>query len=93
MSPLQLTQIPPEVEALLTSEFAFVVLLGISVLEGAMLLRFMPSELVVPTALVLIGSSITDAIMIVLITVVGTTIGQFLLFSLVRHGGHHRLKS
>lgn len=89
MSPLQLTQIPPEVEALLTSEFAFVVLLGISVLEGAMLLRFMPSELVVPTALVLIGSSITDAIMIVLVTVVGTTIGQFLLFSLVRHGGRN----
>lgn len=89
MSLLQLNQIPPEVEALLTSEFAFVVLFAISVLEGAMLLRFMPSELVVPTALLLIGSSITDAIMIVLITVVGTTIGQFLLFYLVRRGGRN----
>lgn len=89
MSLLQLNQIPPEVEALLTSEFAFVVLFGISVLEGAMLLRFMPSELVVPTALLLIGSSITDVIMIVLVTVIGTTTGQFLLFSLVRRGGRN----
>lgn len=89
MSPLQLNQIPPEVEALLTSEFAFIVLFGINVLEGAMLLRFMPSELVVPAALVLIGSSITNAIMIVLITVIGTTIGQFLLFSLVQRGGRN----
>ena len=39
MSLLQLNQIPPEVEALLTSEFAFVVLFGISVLEGAKIRR------------------------------------------------------
>lgn len=89
MVPLQLNQVPPAVETLLTSEFAFIVLFGISVLEGMMLLRFMPSELVVPTALVLIGSSMTDAILIVLITVFGTTIGQFVLFSLVRQGGRN----
>lgn len=89
MYPLQLEGTPPTVEALFTSEFAFVVLFGISVLEGAMMLRFMPSELVVPSALLLIGSSISEAITIVLVVVVGTTVGQFILFSLVRRGGRN----
>ncbi|MDL5362298.1 DedA family protein [Halalkalicoccus sp. NIPERK01] len=86
---LQLDRTPPEVEALLTSEFALAVLLAIAVLEGAMMLRFMPSELVVPTALLLIGSSPSDVVVIVAVTVVGTTIGQFVLFSLVRRGGRN----
>jgi len=52
-----------------------------------MLLRFMPSELVVPAALALIGSSIPEVIAIVAIAVVGTTVGQFCLFCLVRRAG------
>lgn len=87
MGLLQLDAVPSWLEALFTSEFAFVVLLGICILEGAMMLRFMPSELVVPAALVLIGSSIPNVIMIVAIAVVGTTIGQFVLFCLVRRVG------
>ena len=45
---LQIEGTPPEIEALLTSEIALFVLFGIAVLEGVMMLRFMPSELVVP---------------------------------------------
>lgn len=86
---LQLDRTPPEVEALLTSEIALLVLLVIAVLEGVMMLRFMPSELVVPSALLLIGSSPSDVITIILVVVVGTTIGQFVLFSLVRRGGRN----
>jgi len=52
-----------------------------------MLLRFMPSELVVPSALYFIGSSIPDVVTIVGIAVVGTTVGQLILFALVRRGG------
>lgn len=54
-----------------------------------MLLRFMPTELVVPSALYFIGSSWAEALSIVGIAVVGTTIGQFLLFSLARRGGRN----
>lgn len=86
---LQLDRTPTEVEALLTSDLALIVLLAIGVLEGTMMLRFMPSELVVPTALLLIGSSPADVVTIVAVTVVGTTVGQFLLFSLVRRGGRN----
>ncbi|PCR90280.1 DedA family protein [Natrinema ejinorense] len=87
MLPLQLEDTPPRLESLFTSEFAFAVLFGICVLEGAMLLRFMPSELVVPAALALIGSSMPESITIVAIAVVGTTIGQCGLFYLVRRAG------
>ncbi|ADB62385.1 SNARE associated Golgi protein-related protein [Haloterrigena turkmenica DSM 5511] len=87
MVPLQLEGMPSWLESLFTSEFAFAVLLGICILEGAMMLRFMPSELVVPAALALIGSSIPETVAIVAVAVVGTTIGQFLLFCLVRRAG------
>ncbi|MFC4438628.1 MULTISPECIES: DedA family protein [Natrialbaceae] len=87
MVPLQLDETPTWLESLFTSELAFVVLLGICILEGAMMLRFMPSELVVPSALVLIGSSIPETVVIVAIAVVGTTIGQAILFYLVRRAG------
>ncbi|NUB89827.1 VTT domain-containing protein [Haloterrigena sp. SYSU A558-1] len=87
MVPLQLEGMPGWLESLFTSEFAFAVLLGICILEGAMMLRFMPSELVVPSALALIGSSIPETVAIVAVAVVGTTIGQFLLFCLVRRAG------
>lgn len=89
MQPMQLEQTPAWLESLLASELALVVLLAISVLEGAMLLRFMPSELVAPSALALIGSSVSDVVAVVAVTVIGTTLGQFLLFRLVRRGGRN----
>jgi membrane protein DedA with SNARE-associated domain len=87
MDPLQRADVPAWLESLFTSEVGFAVFFGLCVLEGAMLLRFMPSELVVPAALALIGSSIAEAVAIVVLAVVGTTIGQLLLFGLVRRAG------
>ncbi|WP_121743423.1 DedA family protein [Natronorubrum halophilum] len=87
MGPLQLDGLPTWLESLFASELAFVVLFGICILEGAMMLRFMPSELVVPSAITLIGSSIPEVMTIVVIAVVGTTIGQAVLFYLVRRAG------
>lgn len=89
MQPMQLEQTPGWLESMLASELAFAVLLAISVLEGAMLLRFMPSELVAPSALALIGSSASDVVAVIAVTVIGTTLGQFLLFRLVRRGGRN----
>ncbi|QLG47776.1 DedA family protein [Natrinema halophilum] len=87
MHPLQLEEAPSWLESTFTSDIALVVFFGICILEGAMLLRFMPSELVVPAALALIGSTVAQTITIVSVAVVGTTIGQFCLFCLVRRGG------
>ncbi|SIR72964.1 DedA family protein [Natronorubrum thiooxidans] len=84
---LQLEEMPSWLESMLTSELALLVLFGICILEGAMMLRFMPSELVVPGALALIGSSMPELVTIVAIAVVGTTIGQAVLFVLVRRAG------
>lgn len=87
MHPLQIDQAPSWVQDLLTSEWAYLVLFGLCILEGLMMLRFMPTELVVPSALFFIGDSIPQAITIVLIAIVGSTIGQVTLFFLVRRGG------
>lgn len=91
MIPLQLDHAPTWLESLLTSDLALAVLLGICILEGTMLLRFMPSELIAPTALALIGTSIADITVILTITVVGTTIGQTILFFLIRRAGREYL--
>ena len=86
---MPLDQIPPWLESLFASDLALAVFFGLAVLEGAMLLRFMPSELLVPSAIFFIGSSITDVATIVALAVVGTTIGQAVLFVVVRRGGRN----
>ncbi len=87
MIPLQVDRMPEWLTSMLDSELGLAVLFGICILEGAMLLRFMPSELVVPGALLLIGSSLPEVVAIVAVAVVGTTVGQLLLFFVVRRGG------
>jgi len=84
---LQTEYTPEWIEAHLTSELGLIVLLGLCILEGAMMLRFMPSELVVPVALALIGTAPTTVVAVVAIAVVGTTTGQALLFLIIRRGG------
>lgn len=87
MIPLQADRTPEWVASLLTSEVGYLALFALCILEGAMLLRFMPSELVVPSALFLIGTEPFDVVGIVSIAVVGTTIGQVVLFYFVRRVG------
>lgn len=84
---LQASYIPEWMDTWLTSEFGLLILLGLCLLEGAMMLRFMPSELVVPAALLLIGTSPPTVVAVVAIAVVGTTVGQAVLFVVVRRGG------
>ncbi|ELY26749.1 hypothetical protein C499_11101 [Halogeometricum borinquense DSM 11551] len=88
-APLQVAQMPDELQALLHSEWAYLVLFGVFVLEGAMLMYFMPSELIVPGSLVLLG---TDAAVAVIgIAVLGATIGQYALFKVAQRGGREYL--
>lgn len=55
---------------------ALLVLLGVSVSEGVVMLRFMLSELLVPSALALIGASILEVVTIIVITSSGRPSGR-----------------
>ena len=72
-------------------------LFAIFVLEGAMLLYFAPSESLVPIAVGLAASTDVAAgtpavyALIVVTSVVGATIGQYLLFLLAKRWGRERL--
>jgi len=87
MPPFQIEQTPTWVQDLFSSEWAFFILFGLCILEGLMMLRFMPTELLIPSAIYLIGSSIPTVILILIIAVIGTTIGQIILFLLLRKAG------
>jgi len=86
----QIGEMPPTLRALLDSEWALVALFGVFVLEGAMLMYFMPSELIVPGSIVLLG---TEALVPVLaIAVLGATVGQYALFLAAKRGGRAYLE-
>jgi membrane protein DedA with SNARE-associated domain len=87
----QISQMPSLLRDLLTSELAYVALLGIFVLEGAMLMYFMPSEAIVPGAVLLIGGTLAENAVIIGVAVIGATIGQFALFYLAKRGGREYL--
>jgi membrane protein DedA with SNARE-associated domain len=89
--PLQISKMPGFLESMLSSQYAYLALLGVFVLEGAMLMYFMPSELMVPGALVLIGTSPGDIVLIIGIAVLGATVGQYVLFKLAKRGGREYL--
>jgi len=90
-APLQLGSVPSYVQRWLDSEYALLVLLGVFVLEGAMLMYFMPSELVVPSAILLLADSPADIAAILGIAVIGATVGQYALFKLAQRGGREYL--
>jgi membrane protein DedA with SNARE-associated domain len=88
-SPLQLAQFPAELRELLSSDFALLALFAVFVLEGAMLLYFVPSELVVPGSLALLGKK--QVVLVVAVAVLGATLGQYALFLVAKRGGRERL--
>jgi membrane protein DedA with SNARE-associated domain len=82
---------PSYLRDLLASDLALAVLFVVFVLEGAMLMYFMPSELVVPAALALLGASPTRVATVLLVAVLGATVGQYLLFRVARRVGREYL--
>lgn len=78
--------------ARLLSQYGYVALFLIFILEGAMLLYFAPSESLVPFAIASpLANSLEEYIIVILIAVVGATIGQYALFSLAKRGGREYL--
>ena len=88
---LQVAEMPPYLRDLLDSEYALLILFCVFVLEGAMLMYFMPSEAIVPVSIGLMGHSIPEIAAIIGVAVVGATIGQFALFLLAKRGGREWL--
>lgn len=72
-------------------QYGLAALLGVAVLEGAMVLYFAPSESLVPGAIILLADSPADIPIIVGVAVLGTTVGQTALFLLARRGGREYL--
>jgi len=89
--PLQVSQLPTTLRDLLGADYGLLVLFGVFVLEGAMLLYVVPSELVVPGALALLGGTLPNAVLIVGVAVVGATVGQYALFTVAKRAGRERL--
>ncbi|MFB6243483.1 MAG: DedA family protein [Halobaculum sp.] len=90
--PLQFVdEMPGFLRSLLDSELALLALFAVFVLEGAMLMYFMPSELIVPGSLVLLGTSPPTVFAVLSVAVVGATIGQTALFVLAQRGGREYL--
>jgi membrane protein DedA with SNARE-associated domain len=86
----QLSEMPATLRTLLDSEWALIVLFGVFVLEGAMLMYFMPSELIVPGSILVLG---TDALAVILVvSVLGATAGQYALFLVAKRGGRAYLE-
>ncbi len=88
---LQVAEMPALLRSLLDSQWAYLALFGVFVLEGAMLMYFMPSELVVPSALFLLGDSLLEVVVVVSIAVAGATVGQYFLFKIAERGGREYL--
>ena len=91
VGPLQAVSVPPMLRSMLQSEYAFLVLFGVFVLEGAMLMYVMPSELIVPGAIFLLGSDPVTAALVVGVAVGGATVGQCALFLVAQRGGREYL--
>ena len=75
-------------------QYGLLALFLIMILEGAMLLYFAPSEAVVPVAVAALAESASDydtIALIVLVSVVAATIGQYALFLLAKRGGREYL--
>lgn len=87
----QLSRMPTFLRDLLDSELAYVVLFAVFVLEGAMLMYFMPSEAIVPGAVLLIGGTLAENAAIIGVAVIGATIGQYALFLPAKRGGRKYL--
>ncbi|UPV76296.1 VTT domain-containing protein [Halorussus limi] len=76
------------------NQYGLLALFFIMILEGAMLLYFAPSETVVPVAVAALADSPSDyatIAVIVAVSVVGATIGQYALFLLAKRGGREYL--
>ncbi|MDZ7746522.1 MAG: VTT domain-containing protein [Halobacteriales archaeon] len=81
----------PVLRDIFASEFGLAIVFGIFILEGAMLLYFIPSEGIIPAAVFLTDGGPLDVALLLAVAVIGATAGQFALFSASKRLGRERL--
>lgn len=86
-----LTEVASSAALDLLDRYGLAALLGVFLLEGAMVLYFAPSESLVPAAVVAFGDEPATVATILAIAVVGATAGQVALFVLARRAGREFL--
>lgn len=75
----------------LIERYGLYALFGIMILEGAMLMYFAPSEILVPAGIALVADTTGEVVLVILVAVAGATVGQFLLFSFAKRAGREYL--
>jgi membrane protein DedA with SNARE-associated domain len=75
----------------LIDRYGLYALFGIMILEGAMLMYFAPSEILVPAGIGLLATTAGEVIAVILVAVAGATVGQFLLFTFAKRAGREYL--
>jgi membrane protein DedA with SNARE-associated domain len=73
-------KIPDSIIEILSSDIGFIFLILIFILEGAMLMYALPSELIVPLGIHMFGDKPLTVMIVVGISIIGSTIGQTSLF-------------
>ena len=73
------------------SQYGYLALFLVFILEGAMLLYFAPSESLVPIAVVFLANSPAEYALVICIAVFGATIGQYSLFLVAKRIGREGL--
>ena len=73
------------------SQYGYLALLLVFIIEGAMLLYFAPSESIVPIAVVFLANSPVEYALVICISVIGATIGQYSLFIVAKRIGREGL--
>ena len=75
----------------LIDRYGLYALFAIMILEGAMLMYFAPSEILVPAGIALVADTTGEVVLVILVAVAGATVGQFLLFSFAKRAGREYL--
>lgn len=89
---MDIGSLTPVVQRFIDS-YGLVALFVLFVLEGSMLLYIVPSESLVPGAILLLAESAIDYPLIIGVAVIGSTVGQTLLFVLSKRKGRTYLLS
>ena len=75
----------------LIDRYGLYALFGIMILEGAMLMYFAPSEILVPAGIALLADTTAEVVAVILVAVAGATVGQLLLFTFAKRAGREYL--
>ena len=72
--------------------YGVLVVAVICVLEGLLVGKLLPAEIIIPSAVVLRGGGLQDVLLILLVAVVASTTGQYILYRVARNRGRKAIE-